>query len=77
MISAFMNGTDLHALHVIKRDGVTSIVLISMCNVTGDPKTGLFQVPEWSFDGRAKYGDTPVCPKCSRAVTAMKNPPPK
>ena len=76
MINAFMSKDELHAVHELKREGMTKISATGMCMTKDDDKLSVYQVPDWVFDGRAKYGETPVCQKCSGAVrNAMKVPP--
>ena len=76
MINAFMSKDELHAVHVLAREGMTKIRATAMCTAQDDEKLSVYQVPDWVFDGRPKYGETPVCPKCTGAVrAAMKAPP--
>lgn len=80
MITAFMSANELHAIYVIKREGMTTIRAASYCTIEDDPKQKLsvFQVPEWAFDGRTTYGppggEIAVCAKCSQIVGSMKHP---
>ena len=75
MITAFMSANELHAVYVIRREGMTKIRAAGFCTVEDDAGPGVYQVPEWAFDGRPKYGETPVCAKCAHAATMMKFPP--
>jgi hypothetical protein len=74
MINTFMSANELHAVYVIQRKGMTTIKAIGMCKVEDDAGPGVYQTPTWVFDGRAKYGETPVCAKCAIAVTNMQSP---
>lgn len=75
MITSFMAANELHAVYVIRREGMTKIRALGFCSVEGDAGPGVYQVPDWVFDGRAKYGEIAVCTKCVAAATAMKVPP--
>lgn len=75
MITAFMSAGELHAVHVINHRGIAKIQLTGMCSAEDAVGLGVFQVPLWAFDGRAKYGETVVCQKCARTVTAIREPP--
>jgi len=78
MITAFMSANELHAVYVIKREGMTKIRATGFCAVEDDAGPGVYQVPEWAFDGRPKYGppngEIAVCSKCSQTIGAMKLP---
>ena len=69
MITAFMAANELHVVYVIRREGMTKIRAWSFCSVEGDAGPGIYQVPDWVFDGRAKYGEIAVCAKCAAAAT--------
>ena len=76
MINAFMSKDELHAVHVLQREGMTKIRATAMCTAQDDDKLSIYQVPDWVFDTRPKYGETPVCQKCAGAVVnAMRVPP--
>jgi hypothetical protein len=75
MITSFMATSALHAVHVIHQKGLTSIQAVGLCKVENDAGTGIYQVADWAFDGRPKYGEIPVCPKCAQAVTQLKKAP--
>lgn len=76
MITSFMAGNEMHAVHVIHQKSMTKISAHSLCKVEGDAGPGIYQVPDWVFDGsRSKYGDMPVCLKCAGIITRMKTPP--
>ena len=79
MITAFMSANELHAVYVIRREGLTKIRAIGFCTVEDDAGPGVYQVPEWAFDGRPKYGppggEITVCAKCAHTMTTMKIPP--
>lgn len=76
MITAFMAANEMHAIHVIHQKGMTTISAISLCKIDGNAGAGVYQVPDWAFDGsRSKYGEIPVCLKCAGIVTRMKTPP--
>lgn len=75
MITAIMAAGEMHAVYVIKREGMTKIRASGLCTVEEDAGPGVYQVPDWAFDGRPKFGETPVCPKCAGVVNSMKNPP--
>ena len=81
MITAFMSASELHSVYVIRREGMTKIRAAGFCGVEDDAGPGVFQVPDWVFDGRTKYGppggETSVCAKCAATVTAIKVPAPK
>jgi len=77
MISAFMSENEMHAVYVLAREGMTKIAATAMCQVKGDEKLSIYQVPPWVFDGRAKYGDTSVCQKCAGSLAAFMKAPPK
>jgi hypothetical protein len=71
MISAFIAAGELHAVHVIHQQGLTKIRARGFCNADEDAGTGVYQVADWAFDGRPKYGDKPVCGKCAGTVVAL------
>lgn len=79
MITAFMSAGELHSVYVIRREGMTKIRAVGFCTVEDDAGPGVYQVPDWVFDGRLKYGpsgaETAVCAKCAATATAMKVPP--
>lgn len=84
MITAFMavndqQANELHAVYVIRREGITKIRAMGFCSIEGDAGPGVFQVPAWAFDGRPKFGppggENPVCVRCGQIVTALKDPP--
>lgn len=75
MITSFMAANALHAAYVIRQKGLTKILAIGFCSIEEDAGPGVYQVPDWVFDGRAKYVDTPVCAKCAAAVASKKEPP--
>ena len=79
MITSFMSASELHAVYVIRREGMTKIRAQGFCLVEDDAGPGVYQVPDWTFDGRQKYGppgaEIAVCAKCAGTVTAMKVPP--
>jgi len=77
MITAIMAAGEMHVVYVIQREGLTKIRAKSLCSVEEDAGPGVYQVPDWAFDGRLKYGETPVCAKCARTTTMLKDPPPK
>lgn len=77
MITTFLTANELHAAHIIAQKGLTQIRAIAFCKVEGDAGPGVFQVADWAFDGRKKYGETPVCPKCTQIVTSMAKAPPQ
>lgn len=74
MVTAFMATNELHAVYVIKREGMTKIRAKGFCAVEEDAGPGVYQVPDGAFDGRAKFGETPVCAKCAEILIAMKVP---
>ena len=78
MITAFMSANELHAVYVIRREGLTKIRAVGFCAVEDDAGPGVYQVSEWAFDGRQKYGppgtEITICTKCAHTVVAMKNP---
>ena len=67
----------LHAVHKIGQKGLTSIQAITLCNIEGDAGQGLYQVADWAFDGRAKYGEIPICGKCAQTAAQLMKAPPK
>ena len=79
MITAIMSANELHAVYVIRREGLTKIRAVGFCAVEEDAGPGVYQVPEWAFDGRPKYGppgaEITVCAKCAHTTIAMKAPP--
>ena len=75
MITTIMAASEMHAVYVIKREGMTKIRATGLCTVEEDAGPGVYQVPDWAFDGRPKFGETPVCAKCAGIVSSMKNPP--
>lgn len=75
MINAFMSKSELHAVHVLQREGMTKIRAQGLCSTEDDDKLSIYQVPDWVFDGRLKYGEIPVCAKCAATVAVMKVPP--
>jgi len=78
MITSFMSANELHAAYVIRREGLTKIRALGFCAAEDDAGPGIYQVPDWAFDGRAKYGppgaEIAVCAKCAATATAMKVP---
>jgi hypothetical protein len=74
MITAFMAGNELHAAYVIRREGMTKIRAVGFCAVEDDAGPGIYQVPDWVFDGRPTYGEISVCAKCAGTLRAMKEP---
>ena len=78
MITAFMSANELHAAYVIRREGMTKIRAVGFCTVEDDAGPGVYQVPEWAFDGRPKYGppnaEVVMCLKCSHAISSLKTP---
>ncbi len=77
MITSFMAANELHAVHVIAQKGMTQIRAVSFCKVEGDAGTGVYQVADWAFDGRTKYGEIPVCAKCGQTVINLAKVPPR
>ena len=75
MITAFMSGSEMHAVYVIQREGMTKIRAKGLCATEDDAGPGVYQMPDWAFDGREKFGETPVCPKCAGIITSTRNPP--
>jgi hypothetical protein len=75
MITSFMAANTLHAVHVIHQEGLTKINAKGVCSVEGNAGAGVYQVPDWAFDGRPAYGKIPICAKCAGVVAAMKVPP--
>jgi len=75
MITAFMAAGELHAVYVIKQKGLTKIRAHGVCAIEDDAGPGVYQVPDWAFDGRPKYGDVQVCSKCTQSTGLMRNPP--
>ena len=79
MITSFMSKNELHAAYVIRRDGLTKIRAVGFCTAEDDAGPGVYQVPNWAFDGRPKYGppggEITVCAKCAGVMTAMKESP--
>ena len=73
MMISFLAANDLHAVRVIRQKGLTQIETASLCKVQGDAGEGVYQVADWAFKGRPKYGAISVCQKCSTAVTALKS----
>ena len=76
MITSFMSSKELHAVHVIHQQGLTKIRARGLCSAEDDAGQGVYQVPDWAFDGRPKYGEIPICAKCSKTIAVMTNPPP-
>lgn len=79
MITSFRAGPagELHAVHVIHQKGITAIRAVSLCSVDTDAGAGVYQVADWAFDGRPKYGEIPICGKCVAAVAQLSKVPPK
>lgn len=79
MITSFRAGSagDLHAVHVIHQKGLAAIRAVSLCNVDTDAGAGVYQVADWAFDGRPKYGEIPICSKCASTVASMLKAPPR
>ncbi len=75
MITAFLAAGELHAVHVIHQKGLTKIRAVAMCAVEEDAGAGVYQVAPWVFDGRPRYGEVSVCPKCAKTMAAMREPP--
>jgi len=74
MITTFMAANEMHAVYVIRREGMTKIRARGLCSVEDDAGPGVYQVPEWAFDGQ-KFGEIPMCVKCAGIIAAMKVPP--
>ena len=74
MITSFMSKNELHAAYVIRREGMTKIRAVGFCAAEDDAGPGVYQVPDWTFDGRPEFGKISVCTKCAATVTAMKAP---
>jgi hypothetical protein len=78
MITAFMSDNELHGVYVIRREGLTKIRAGGFCGKEDDAGPGVYQVPEWAFDGRPTYGppggEITVCAKCSHTVVSLKHP---
>ena len=77
MITSFMSANELHAAYVIRREGMTTIQAKGFCSAEESAGPGVYQVPDWAFDGRPKYGEIPVCAKCAGIVARMKEVPPR
>lgn len=79
MITSFRAGPtgELHAVHVIHQKGLAAIRAVSLCSVDTDAGAGVYQVADWAFDGRPKYGEIPVCQKCVATVAQITKVPPK
>ena len=76
MIMSFTAANELHAIHVIYLKGMTQIRAAGLCKVDEAAGAGVYQVPDWVFDGsRPKYGEIPVCDKCVGVIHKMKEPP--
>ena len=80
MITSFMSKEELHAAYVIRREGMTKIRAVGFCGGEDDAGPGVYQVPDWAFDGRQKFGppgaeNTAICAKCADTMMAMKVPP--
>jgi hypothetical protein len=76
MTTAFLEAGELHASHVIHQKGLTSIRAVALCTIEGNAGAGIYNVPSWAFDGRAKYaGEIAVCQKCARTMKTLANPP--
>lgn len=75
MITAFLSADAMHAVYVIRREGLTKIRAVGFCAVEDDAGPGVYQVPDWAFDGRPAYGEIPVCAKCGGIVAAMREVP--
>jgi len=77
MITAFMAGSELHAVYVIRREGMTKIRAQGSCLIEDDAgqPLAIYQIPVWAFDGRPKYGEIQVCQKCAKIVAATREPP--
>lgn len=76
MITAFMAANTLHAVYVIRREGMTKIRAQGFCSVedeAGQP-LAIYQVPDWAFDGRPTYGEIPACAKCAGIIASMRVP---
>lgn len=75
MITAFMSANELHVVHVIHQKSMTKIRARGVCGAEDDAGIGVYQVPDWAFDGRPKYVESPICGKCSHITNLMKSPP--
>jgi len=79
VITAIMSANELHAVYVIRREGLTKIRAVGFCAVEDDAGPGVYQVPDWAFDGRPKYGppgaEIAVCAKCAHATIALTDAP--
>lgn len=71
MITAFMSKNELHAVHVIKQKGLTKIRAHGRCTVEDDAGPGVYQVPDWAFDGRPQYDGVQVCAKCAQSCASL------
>lgn len=75
MITAFTANKSLHLNYVIGQKGLTKILVKGYCGIEAEGGDGIYQVPDWVFDGRAKYGEIPVCAKCMQIAQTLKVPP--
>jgi hypothetical protein len=60
----------MHAARYIKRD------ILGYCGMGGSQDVGMYQVPNWAFDGRDLHGTVPVCRACSKVLCANAEPSP-
>jgi hypothetical protein len=61
-------------LHVARYTKINTGAL-GYCGITNSETDGIYHVPNWAFDGRAKHGDVDVCLLCSAAMGALAEPP--
>jgi hypothetical protein len=77
MISAFIADNELHVVYILAREGMTKIAATAMCQLKGDDKLSIYQLPPWVFDGRPKWGETAVCLKCAGSLAEFMKVPPR
>jgi hypothetical protein len=87
MIAAFILATKqdptpvTHAIYGVIQEGLIHVNTYSYCGQKANAADGVFQLPDWVFDGRPAFPNQlagvtwKVCPQCSMNVKALHEPP--
>jgi len=88
MIAAFILATSkqdptpiTHAIYGVIQEGLIHVYTYSYCNAKANAADGVYQLPDWVFDGRPSFmnqlgGATwKVCPTCAQNVKLLREPP--
>lgn len=87
MIAAFILKTKqdptptTHAIYGVVQEGLIHVHNYGYCGAKANAGDGVFQLPDWAFDGRPTFvnqlaGENwAVCPTCTQNVKALREPP--